>query len=102
MALPPLAGLSRKSMLGELTGAPVQERVHASVAAAMLAIQRGCHCAGARCQPTRDVIKVMEAIAYEQKNILARMVGAGGLVSADYPDFVMRLGYAAGKVLASD
>lgn len=63
LGLPLLAGLSRKSMLGELTGAPVQERVHASVAAAMLAIQRGAAIVRVHdVRPTRDVIKVMEAI----------------------------------------
>ncbi len=45
--LPVLAGMSRKSMLGLITGRPVGERVHASVAAALLAVQRGAaHRAG--------------------------------------------------------
>ncbi|MBI5330654.1 MAG: dihydropteroate synthase [Betaproteobacteria bacterium] len=38
---PVLAGVSRKSMLGVLAGRPVQERQAASVAAALLAAQRG-------------------------------------------------------------
>lgn len=41
MGFPVLAGLSRKSMLGAITGRPVTDRVHASVAAAVLAAERG-------------------------------------------------------------
>ena len=39
--LPLLAGLSRKSMLGKLTGKPVADRLAASLAAAVLAVQAG-------------------------------------------------------------
>jgi dihydropteroate synthase len=39
--LPLLAGLSRKSMLGAITGRPVGQRLSASVAAALLAAQHG-------------------------------------------------------------
>jgi len=38
---PVLAGLSRKRMLGEFTGRPLGERLAASVAAALLAVQNG-------------------------------------------------------------
>jgi dihydropteroate synthase len=38
---PLLAGLSRKSTIGELTGRPVNERVAASVAAAVIAVMHG-------------------------------------------------------------
>lgn len=38
---PLLVGVSRKSMLGAITGKPVEERLAASVAAAVLAAQRG-------------------------------------------------------------
>lgn len=41
LGLPVLVGISRKSMIGLLSGAPVQQRVHGSVAAALLAAQRG-------------------------------------------------------------
>ena len=41
LGVPLLAGLSRKRMLGELTGQGVERRVHASVAAALIAVQRG-------------------------------------------------------------
>ena len=41
LGLPILAGLSRKSMLGEITGKPVGERIHASIAASLMAVERG-------------------------------------------------------------
>jgi dihydropteroate synthase len=59
-----LAGLSRKSMLGAATGKPVEQRMVASVAAALIAVQRGAgivrvHDVGA----TRDALKVWEAVS---------------------------------------
>lgn len=64
--LPLLVGVSRKRMLGEITGRPVAERVHASVAAALLAAQRGAailrvHDVAA----TRDALAVWMAIREE-------------------------------------
>ena len=41
LGYPLLAGWSRKSSLGAVTGLPVQERLGASVAAALLAVQQG-------------------------------------------------------------
>lgn len=41
--LPLLAGWSRKSSLGHVTGEPINERLAASVAAAVLAVERGAH-----------------------------------------------------------
>ncbi|APV52386.1 dihydropteroate synthase [Betaproteobacteria bacterium GR16-43] len=41
LGYPVLAGLSRKRTLGEITGRPVEERLAASVAAALLAVQNG-------------------------------------------------------------
>ncbi len=38
---PVLVGLSRKSMLGQITGRPVQERLGASIAAALASVARG-------------------------------------------------------------
>ena len=40
---PMLAGWSRKSSLGAVTGLPVQDRLVPSVAAALLAVERGAH-----------------------------------------------------------
>jgi dihydropteroate synthase len=61
--LPILAGLSRKSMVGALTGRPPEERVHGSVALAVLAALNGArilrvHDVGA----TADALKVVGAV----------------------------------------
>ncbi len=63
LGVPVLAGLSRKSMLGAITGREVGDRTAASVAAAMLAVQRGAsivrvHDVGA----TVDALKVWGAV----------------------------------------
>jgi len=41
LGLPVLAGLSRKGMIGKLTGRELDARVHGSVAAALIAVQNG-------------------------------------------------------------
>ncbi|MFP5350210.1 MAG: dihydropteroate synthase [Gammaproteobacteria bacterium] len=41
LGYPVLVGLSRKSMIGHLLGLPVERRLHASVALALLAVQNG-------------------------------------------------------------
>lgn len=43
LGLPVLVGMSRKSMLGAVTGRAVEDRVSASVAAALMAVERGAH-----------------------------------------------------------
>lgn len=53
-----LAGISRKSMLGRLTGRAVDERVYASVAAALIAAQKG-----ARILRVHDVAATRDALA---------------------------------------
>lgn len=58
-----LAGLSRKSMLGSITGAPVEARVHASVAAALLAALRGARILRVHdVRPTREALAVAAAV----------------------------------------
>ena len=57
LGLPILAGLSRKSLLGQITGRPVAERLIASVAAATLAVYRG-----ARIIRAHDVAATMDAV----------------------------------------
>ncbi len=52
------AGLSRKAMLGRITGREPQDRVHASVAAALLAVQ-----AGAQIVRVHDVAATRDALA---------------------------------------
>ncbi len=61
---PLLVGISRKSMLGAITGRGASERLAASVAAAMLAAERGAailrvHDVG----PTRDALAMLRAVA---------------------------------------
>ena len=60
--LPILAGLSRKSTLGKLTGRPVEERLAGSLAMALLALQAGAKILRVHdVRETRDVIAVWEA-----------------------------------------
>jgi dihydropteroate synthase len=60
---PLLAGLSRKSMLGRITGRDVGERVHASVAAALLAVIHGARIVRVHdVRATRDALAVLEAV----------------------------------------
>ena len=64
--LPLLVGISRKAMVGQLTGRPLQERVYGSVAAALLAIQSGANIVRVHdVAATRDMIKMHLAIAGE-------------------------------------
>ena len=61
--LPVLAGLSRKSMLGAITGRPVGQRLVASVTTALFAVERGArllrvHDVGA----TRDMLALWRAL----------------------------------------
>ena len=63
LGLPVLVGVSRKSMVGELTGRAVADRLAGSVAAALLAAQRGAavlrvHDVAA----TRDALSVLAAV----------------------------------------
>ena len=58
LGYPVLAGWSRKSSLGAVTGLPVQERLGASVAAALLAVQQG-----ARIVRVHDVRDTVAALA---------------------------------------
>jgi dihydropteroate synthase len=57
LGTPLLVGISRKSMLGAVTGRPVAERLPASLAAAVLAVERG-----ARIVRVHDVGPTVDAI----------------------------------------
>lgn len=60
---PVLVGVSRKSMLGAITGRPVGERVHGSVAAALIAVERGAQIVRVHdVAVTRDALKVWQAV----------------------------------------
>lgn len=63
LGVPVMVGLSRKSMLGQLTGRAVEDRLPGSLAAAVIAAQQGAavlrvHDVAA----TRDVLAVLEAV----------------------------------------
>lgn len=58
LGIPVLAGLSRKSMLGAITGNDVDRRLHESVAAALLAVIKG-----AKIVRVHDVKATKEALA---------------------------------------
>ncbi|GAB4122355.1 MAG: dihydropteroate synthase [Sideroxydans sp.] len=63
LGVPVLAGLSRKSMLGAITGREVGERVAASVATALLAVQRGAAIVRVHdVRETVDALKVWNAV----------------------------------------
>ena len=64
LGVPVLAGLSRKGMIGTITGREMDDRVVGSAVAAVIAIQNGAaivrvHDVGA----TRDALKIWEAVA---------------------------------------
>ena len=66
LGLPVLAGWSRKSTLGKLTGRPADERLAPSLAAALLALQGGATILRVHdVKETRDVIAVWEAYKNE-------------------------------------
>jgi dihydropteroate synthase len=64
LGVPVLAGLSRKRTIGELTGRELPERVHGSVAAALIAAQNGAMLVRVHdVAPTVDALKVWNAVA---------------------------------------
>lgn len=63
LGVPVLAGLSRKSMLGALTGREAGDRVAASVAAALIAVQHGASIVRVHdVRETVDALKIWNAI----------------------------------------
>jgi dihydropteroate synthase len=61
--LPLLVGISRKSMLGAITGQPVESRLAASIAAAVLAVQKGAKILRVHdVAETRDALAVLAAV----------------------------------------
>lgn len=61
LGFPVLAGLSRKSMIGHITGRPVEQRVVGSVTAALLAVEQG-----ARIVRVHDVPETVDAFKLRQ------------------------------------
>ncbi len=67
--VPVLAGLSRKSMIGALTGREVGDRVFGSVAAALIAAQRGASILRVHdVAATRDALAVWKAVEFNKNN----------------------------------
>ena len=63
LGVPVVAGWSRKSTLGAITGRPVTERLAASLAAALLAVQHGATILRVHdVKETRDALAVMQAL----------------------------------------
>lgn len=63
LGVPVLAGISRKSMLGMITGNPVHQRVHESVAAAMLAVINGADMVRVHdVKATKDALAIYHAM----------------------------------------
>jgi dihydropteroate synthase len=64
LGVPVLAGLSRKRTIGEITGRELNERVHGSVAAALIAVQNGALIVRVHeVAATVDALKVWMAVA---------------------------------------
>ncbi len=61
--VPLLVGLSRKSMIGKALGLPLDERLHASVALALMAVQRCARVVRVHdVRATSDALKMYEAV----------------------------------------
>jgi dihydropteroate synthase len=64
LGVPVLVGLSRKSLLGRITGRGVEQRQAASVAAALLAVERGAAIVRVHdVAATRDALLVLRAVS---------------------------------------
>lgn len=71
LGYPVLAGLSRKSMIGAVTGKSVDQRVFGSVAAALLAVISGSRIIRVHdVQATRDAIAVWQAYEFGPQELL--------------------------------
>ncbi len=63
LGVPVLVGLSRKSMLGKIANLEVHERVHASIAAAVLAVLKGAKIIRVHdVKATRDALAIVNAV----------------------------------------
>jgi dihydropteroate synthase len=68
LGAPLLVGLSRKSMLGAITGRDVRDRVAASLSAAVLAVQRGATIVRVHdVAETADALGVLRAVADQER-----------------------------------
>ena len=83
LGVPVLVGVSRKSMIGQITGRPLEERVAGSVAAAVLAAQNGAGIIRVHdVAPTRDALAVLAAVKAARRDDHSRKAGS----SIRWPD----------------
>ena len=79
LGVPVLAGVSRKAMLGRITGREPHQRVHASVAAALFAVDRGARIVRVHdVTETRDALAVWCALKGTINGSTQREAGSGG------------------------
>jgi dihydropteroate synthase len=68
LGLPLLIGLSRKSVLGQVVGSGVDERIHASIAASVVSVMKGANIVRVHdVKPTIDALKIVQAVMNEQQ-----------------------------------
>jgi dihydropteroate synthase len=68
LGVPVLAGLSRKSLIGATLGLPVGERLHASLALALIAVQNGANMIRVHdVRATREAVRMWETVYPEQR-----------------------------------
>jgi dihydropteroate synthase len=83
LGVPVLAGLSRKSMIGQITGRDLGDRVVGSVAAALLAAQNGAQIIRVHdVAETKDALAVLSAVDGARRN----MASAPAKPSIQWPD----------------
>ena len=76
LGFPVMAGLSRKGTLGRLTGRSVDERIAASLAAAVLAVERGAAIIRAHdVAETVDALKIVDAAGRADVQVAAGPAG---------------------------
>jgi len=68
LGLPLLIGLSRKSVLGQVVGSGVDERIHASIAASVVSVMKGANIVRVHdVKPTIDALKIVQAVMNERQ-----------------------------------
>jgi dihydropteroate synthase len=78
LGVPVLVGLSRKSFIGTLTDRDVKDRVHGSVAAALIAAQNGAKIIRVHdVAATVDALKIWNAVSKQNKPVLKSNKTAG-------------------------
>ena len=109
--LPVLAGLSRKSMIGQTLNLGVNERVSASIALALLAVWNGANILRLHdVKETCQAVRMIEAVVIREKREITEVMkffgtdGISGRMGEEpiTPSTVMKLGWALGNVLGNN